>query len=60
MKQIGKYWYADSGKSFVMTLAGMESSDVRRAFSQLDNPANGLGKVPASWVTHGWVTEAVK
>lgn len=57
MKKLGKYYYADAGKHIVMTVAGLEQREVRKAFDELDKPEDGLGKVPVSWVTHGWVVE---
>lgn len=60
MRRIGKYQYADSGKTLVLTAAGLEAAQVRKAFLQLDDPKDGLGKVPAAWVDNGWIQEAVK
>ena len=60
MKRIGKYLYAESGMKIVLTLMGMESEEVRRAFLQLDDPATGLDVVPVLWVDKGWVREVVK
>ena len=60
MRRIGKYQYADSGKTLVLTAAGLETTQVRKAFLQLDDPNMGLGKVPASWVDNGWIMEVVK
>lgn len=60
MKRLGKYYYADAGKKIVMTLAGMESKDVRKAYLELDKPEDGLGKVPVSWIDHRWVVEVLR
>ena len=57
MKQIGRYYYADSGKKFLMTEFGLESKDVRKAFQELEKIEDGLGKVPVAWIDHHYVTE---